>query len=264
LTFLGARAIIFAMELKLAVEAPHDVVFLDGSLVTPLIYFNQAFSKLDEMPTKFTYRLRNDIKETLYQYREILTSPRSDKIYVGMPKYTSRNDIASLVGLQEYEDRAMLTDVPEGGEFTKPIDLISSETSKGDYWHFVSELNAVADNVTEDIIQAIRQLKVVHYRPYAHIPAFRIETAPRIVRNENRLSIIFEALQLQCGTGMSIMEPYPLYLADRMVKHLSTAVPSIRMAAIQDMIINSSNNGNRNNNIDVFLAMHSYRTESGW
>jgi hypothetical protein len=34
------RALMIGMELELAAQAPHEVVFLDGSLTTPLIYFN--------------------------------------------------------------------------------------------------------------------------------------------------------------------------------------------------------------------------------
>ena len=33
------------------------------------------------------------------------------------------------------------------------------------------------------------------------------------------------------------MEPYPIYLADRMVKHLSTAIPAIRKYALQEMML---------------------------
>jgi hypothetical protein len=37
-----ARALMAASEVELAARAPHDVVFLDGSLTTPLIAFDQA------------------------------------------------------------------------------------------------------------------------------------------------------------------------------------------------------------------------------
>ena len=53
------------------------------------------------------------------------------------------------------------------------------------------------------------------------------------------------------------MEPYPLYMADRMVKHLGTAVPVIRRATTQEMASKTTDDVG-----DIFLAMHGYRTES--
>lgn len=38
------------IEMELAAKAPHHVVLLDGSLLTPLICFNQAMTKLGEVP----------------------------------------------------------------------------------------------------------------------------------------------------------------------------------------------------------------------
>ena len=40
-----AKALMFSMETQLASIAPHNVVFLDGSLVTLTIAYNQAFNK---------------------------------------------------------------------------------------------------------------------------------------------------------------------------------------------------------------------------
>lgn len=54
------------------------------------------------------------------------------------------------------------------------------------------------------------------------------------------------------------MEPYPLYLADRMVKHLGTALPAIRRTTTQEMSLKWEESlGN------MYLAMHGYRTEQG-
>ncbi|EGD50096.1 NurA domain [Thermoanaerobacter ethanolicus JW 200] len=42
------RGIMIQMELELAVNAPHDIVMLDGSFTTPIIYMNQAVTKAKE------------------------------------------------------------------------------------------------------------------------------------------------------------------------------------------------------------------------
>ena len=43
-----SRAIMMCMELSIAVKAPHNVVFLDGSLTTPLVIISQALNSIDE------------------------------------------------------------------------------------------------------------------------------------------------------------------------------------------------------------------------
>jgi hypothetical protein len=54
------------------------------------------------------------------------------------------------------------------------------------------------------------------------------------------------------------MEPYPLYLADRMVKSLPRSIPAFRQVATQS--IAAMYTGSLD---EVFYGMHGYRTESG-
>ena len=55
-----------------------------------------------------------------------------------------------------------------------------------------------------------------------------------------------------------MLEPYPIYLADRTVKALARAIPTFRQVATQR--ISELYDGEIG---DVFFAMHGYRTESG-
>jgi len=250
-TGLVIRAIMITMELELAARAPHDVVFMDGSLTTPVIHLNQALARLGEIPAEFSKSLLSGLGSALDNYKEILASRRSDKIYAGVPKYTSRNEVARKVGLLGYEDRSMLSFSLQGGELVGPLDMIERDED----WHF-SGLPKDLIGKGNEIISLIRDLNVLYYRPYEHFPALRIELAPSIARNQSRLSILLESLQLQSGAA-AIMEPYPLYLADRMVKHLGTALPAIRRATTQEIATTTP--------LDVgsiFMAMHGYRTES--
>ena len=111
-------------------------------------------------------------------------------------------------------------------------------------------------NLRDAIITALKNLKIIYYRPYIHVPAMRFEIAKSIADNNQRLAIIFESLKMQCGAP-GMLEPYPLYLADRMVKHLRTALPAISKTTTQEMSYNVEDNlGN------IYFAMHGYRTES--
>jgi hypothetical protein len=55
-----------------------------------------------------------------------------------------------------------------------------------------------------------------------------------------------------------MLEPYPIYLADRTVKSLSRAIPAFRQVTTQR--ISEKYPGKIG---DIIFAMHGYRSESG-
>ena len=55
-----------------------------------------------------------------------------------------------------------------------------------------------------------------------------------------------------------MLEPYPLYLADRTVKALARALPAFRQVTTQR--IAEKHEGDVG---EVFFAMHGYRSETG-
>jgi len=250
-TLLVSRAIMVCMEIELAVEAPHDVVMLDGSLTTPFIYLNQALNRLKYVDPKLSSLLTEMLENTFESFREILYSKRSDKIYVGVPKYTTKKEISkNILGLNNYEDRGLLSFILEVGEFVGPIKMAPPETP----WHLVRNYPNKQENIVIDIKEGLDELQILYYKPYLHLPAIRLEISKSIANNNQRLSVLFESLRIQCGAP-GIMEPYPLYIADRMVKNLGKALPAIRRAATQDIALNWENElGN------IYLAMHGYRT----
>ena len=252
-TTVVARAIMMCMELDLAAKAPHDVIFLDGSLTTPFIYFNQALNKADEVSDSLSSLLHERLKIALESYKEILLSKRTDKMFVGMPKYTTRREITQkILKIDGYEDRGFLSSVLDAGEFVGPVEIQEPPSR----WH-IDRQPANLKSIISEIIDALENLFVVYYRPYNHFPALRMEISQSVRTNMQRLAILFKSLKLQCGAP-GIMDPYPLYLADRMVKHLGTALPAIRRTTTQEMSFKWE--GALGN---IYLAMHGYRTEWG-
>jgi len=254
-TSLVLRGIMMNMELQLAFNAPHDVVFLDGSLTTPFIYIHQAIKSISEVSNglvtifKKGKEQKNEddvkfpgIKESFIAYKTILSSSKSDKIFAGIPKYSTENKVCEILNLDNYEDKGLLNFILGKDEFIKPIPLDKK-------FHL--------ENPPEEIIESLGDLYVVYYRPSTYFPVIRIEISSSIANNQHRLFKLFEALKIQCVT-LAIMEPYPLYLADRMVKHLGTAIPAIRKTITQEMSLKWEESlGN------MYLAMHGYRTEWG-
>lgn len=252
------RAIMIGYELRLAAQAPHDVVFLDGSLTTPLIYLNQALNKIRRYPNRQLVEvLKQGIQSFLSAYSSILSSARTDHLWCGVPKYTVRRELGARFNWPDsYDDRALLTHVLVPGEFIAPM-LLEQPSAP---WHInlgPLESAQVLESMSDEIISALARLYIIYYRPHDWVPALRVEIASSIAENNNRLAELFQALKHQCATP-SILEPYPLYMADRMAKHLGKAIPALRQVATQQMVTRYSGQID-----DIFFSMHGYRTESG-
>jgi len=245
------RGLMMKMEIDLAVKAPHDIVFLDGSLTTPLIYMNQAINKIIENnQTKLSEEISNKFEHFLNYYRTVLEANRSDKIWVGIPKYTTKRELGEKFEWPaHYDDRAILTTILEPGEFTSPITL----TPPSQPWH----LKLPSGNINRDFDEILRRVHVIYYKPHKWTPALRIEIAPSVAANNARIALLLHGIKYQCGTP-GILEPYPLYIADRMVKHLGKAIPAFRQTATKRMTeLHEGDIG------EIFFSMHGYRTETG-
>ena len=257
-----AKAIMFSMEVQLAALAPHSVVLLDGSFTTLTIAYNQAFGH--STPEKLVNYLEKgnqtnapkgrekfgSVKKTLENYRDILESKRIDKIAAAIPKYSRRNEICDSMGIKDFDDRGVLSLILSPGEFTKPVSI---EKEGGGKW-LTAKLPQETKSVVEQIEKLLNNAYVLYYKPYKDFPAIRLEFGQAIAKNDARLAILLEAVKIQSGTP-GMMEPYPTFLADKMVKHLSTALPAMKGVAITE--IASKWEGEIG---DIILATHSYRT----
>lgn len=257
-----AKAIMFSMEVQLAALAPHSVVLLDGSFTTFTIAYNQAFGH--NTPEKLINYLKNgdqkdspkdrekfgSVKKTLENYRDLLESKRIDKIAAAIPKYSRRNEICESMGIKDFDDRGLLSLILTPGEFTKPISI---EKEGGGKW-LTARLPIDTKSVVEEIEKLLNKAYVLYYKPYKDFPAIRMEFGESIAKNDARLAILLEAVRIQSGTP-GMMEPYPTFLADKMVKHLSTALPAMKSVSVME--IASKWEGEIG---DIILATHSYRT----
>jgi hypothetical protein len=83
------RGTMVSMEMALAAKAPHDLVLLDGSFSSLVIYLNQALTKIaDSSKTLSEFFMERWKGGVLDQLKGLLTSERT----VAMPKFTSRNE----------------------------------------------------------------------------------------------------------------------------------------------------------------------------
>jgi len=251
---ISARAIMVEMEIKLAANAPYDIVYLDGSLTTALIHMYKAINFIENLNSKSSDKIKDDFKDFLISYKKILDLKDTYKYYLGIPKYTSRNDIGkNLHWPENYDDRAILTLILDPGEFTRPK-LFTSEEG----WHVrLPYENEELRVLMQQVISGIKNLSVIYYKPHPWCPALRIEMPSATAGDETKLNSILINIKDQCQTP-SIMEPFPLYMADRIAKHMAPAIP-----AYKQIIMNQMTQLNDHNEKDIFFLMHSYRTEGG-
>ena len=259
------RAVMLGEELRLVTDAPHDLVMLDGTLTLPIIYFNQALNKAPETTQLHCAReLLDQCLTYLEAYLTILRSERSDKHFVALPKYSTRREIGREIGWpKSYDDRGMLTMLLNPGELTKPRPFEHPLDSDGNVnWHINTRLlpddvKSKAAELADDIVASLGNARVFYYKPQPWLPALRIEIAASIASNTYRLATVVQGIKHQTATP-SMLEPYPIYLADRTVKALARAIPAFRQVTTQR--ISERYEGDIG---EVFFAMHGYRSETG-
>ncbi len=254
------RAVMLGNELLLATRAPHDLVMLDFTLTLPIIYFNQAFTKAPDLPSlKCSKEFLDNCVEYLKAYAAILQAKRSDKHYIALPKYSTRREIGDAQGWPgAHDDRGLLTLLLRPGELTKPLTIETPKTA----WHInvkgaPKHARQEAQDLAGTILESLSEIRIFYYKPQEWLPALRVEVANDIAANNHRLATVVQGLKHQCATP-GMLEPYPLYLADRTVKALARSLPAFRQIATQR--IAEKYEGDIG---EVFFAMHGYRSESG-
>ena len=254
------RAVMLGQELTLATQAPHDLVMLDGTLTLPIIYFNQALNQAPYKPDlQCARRFLDNCEDYLEAYRSLLRADRSDRQYIALPKYSTRSEIGHELGWENHDDRGLLTLLLQPGELTRPRPLEPPEQE----WHlYTSGLKESGkkdrvDEMADDIVAALNRVHIFYYKPHDWLPALRVETSAGIALNTHRLATVVQGLKHQCATA-AMLEPYPIYLADRTVKALARAIPAFRQVATQR--VSERYDGDIG---EVFFAMHGYRSEGG-
>ncbi len=251
------RAYMLGLELNLALEAPHQLVLLDGSITLPVIYWNQALARLRGARLEVADRFQKELELFLQLYRIVLRPGRSDRQLVAIPKYSTRRELARELGL-DVDDRALASFVLEAGEYTRPLPFEHPSSP----WHLgieglPAELHARLEPLVRDILEGLLGSHVVYFRPRPWLPALRVEMSAAIAQNPQRLAVVLEGLAAQCQVA-SMLEPYPLFLADRMVKALPRSIPAFRQVATQRVA--EKYHGDLG---EVYFTLHGYRSESG-
>jgi hypothetical protein len=249
------RGMMVSMELALAANSPHDLVLLDGSFSSLIIYLNQALAKIDDSAKALADNfLERWISNTHEQLKVLLVSNRT----VAMPKFTSRNEFLRENMLNPpvvVDGKTLATMILNPGEYTRPLPLNDKAGPASQQVDHLPEKYCPKKDMDE-IVEALNGLSVIYFRPYVWLPALRIELPSTITISNTRLSIVLEGITRQFFSP-AVIEPYPLFLADRMVKSLGSGVAVIEQAVAQHVAGSSPDIEN------TLLFLQNYRTEGG-
>ena len=264
-TTVMVRGLMRMMEAELAAAAPHDVVLFDGSAASQIIHVNQAMSAACGAGGSGTVGrlLREGYPPFLGRLAAVLES--RERIWASLPKFTERSELGDLCRRSpgvaawpdRHDDKSVMTAALGGGEYTQPVPL----TRDGDDWHLRDPCPDAPQGGGLDAaaraVEAMGGMHVLYYKPAGSAPALRVEVAAGVAADEARLHRLLSSLRHQ-HASYAIMEPYPLYMADRMVKSLGGTVPILRQSAMRHAA------GKPGISLDnALLSMRGYRTEIG-
>ncbi|MHC1592437.1 MAG: DNA double-strand break repair nuclease NurA, partial [Candidatus Helarchaeales archaeon] len=223
----------------------------------PIIKLNQAWDMVsEEDDQEFKRFLLPEMPGMIRSYLDLLDSGLSGNLNVGVPKFSSRRIISETLGVDVgFSDRSLMTLILKPGEFFHAREYKSLPEG----WNLNSLVSSgFLDGHEFNLIREhLRNLCVVYYRPNEWAPAFRLDIPEHHFNDEVQFSTILKAVKTQCFSPL--FEPFPLYLADRMVKSLRTSIPPIKQAIIQQLALKFDRH------VDlVYFNLHSYRTEEGF
>ncbi len=228
-----AYGLMFCMEYLVAEEVKRDLVMLDGAFSTGMVAISLGLKSADAEYDDLSNALkRRWVEESKGAISDILSSDRM----IALPKRTSGNEFATqtrLFGSREVDTngRSTASLILEPGEFSGPFNLETHTFYIDPVYMTRQEIN--------DLDDLYSQIKIVYYKPHSWSHAYRIELPPAIAEDATRLHAVLDRIKLET-TNPAMMEPYPLYVADRFVKSLAKGIDSMMAAVRREVIAKSS------------------------
>lgn len=254
------RGLMVVMELDLACNSPHDLIMLDGSLGSLIIYLNQGLSLAKQVPARLGTELsrRWQDQDVMQRLVKLLRSDRT----VAVPKFTSRNELVRWKGLAEAvaarntDGRTLATIILEPGEYTAPLPAYIDDDGNPEVYHLPSRFTDKEGKDQAAMNAALADIQAVYFRPFGWVPALRLEVPATIANSPTRLSMMLEGIESQFFSP-AVIEPYPLFIADRMVKSLGAGVSVLEQTIAQHVVDGGSDIQT------AMLFMQNYRTQGG-
>ena len=242
-------ALMFCMEYNIASEEANtrNLVMLDGAFSTGLIAISKAL-EVDESHDDTLYKDFFDhwTTKTIYSVGEIMTSDR----VVALPKRSSANEFARTRLFKNREidtnGRSTASLILNANEYSGPF---SFDTRRPQTW----QTDAFPE-FRKQLSSHFEELQVVYFKPQSWSHAYRVEMPRVIADDEQRLHSVLDTIKRQY-INPAMMEPYPLYVADRFAKSLAKGANAL-LDAVRNQVIGRSENAEI-----AHVMLNAYRTE---
>ncbi len=252
-TSVITRGLMFCMEVDVASSIKRDLVMFDGAFSSAAVGISLAIQSAHQMSSsqagsELVDALFNRWTDTtMLRLPEILSSDR----IIALPKRSSANEFSSqtpLFGRREVDlgGKAIASLILEAGEYTNPFNLETHTIyfASDQYRQFFSELRS-----------QFADIRVIYFKPHDWSHALRVEMSSAIADDRRRRETVLGVLQRQ-SVNPAMMEPYPLYTADRFVKSLRQSVNALLESVKRDVIAKSDTP-------EIAIDMlNSYRTDA--
>ena len=242
-------ALMFCMEYNIASEEANarNLVMLDGAFSTGLI----AISKALEADESYDDTLYKDFfdrwtTKTIHSVGEIMTSNH----VLALPKRSSANEFARTRLFKNHEidtnGRSTASLILNANEYAGPFGF---DTRRPQTWQ-----TETFPGFRKELSGLFEELQVVYFKPRSWSHAYRVEMPRVIADDEQRLHSVLDTIKRQC-INPAMMEPYPLYVADRFAKSLAKGANAL-LDAVRRGIVSSSDDPEI-----AYSMLNSYRTD---
>ena len=153
----------------------------------------------------------------------------------------------------ETDGKTLATLILEPGEYTVPMPIYHFGEEDAEFHLPHSACSPEDQNAVN---RRLEEMRVIFFRPFGWAPAIRLELPYPIAASPQRLSMVLHGIERQFFSP-AVAEPYPLFLADRMVKSLGAGVAVIEQAVAQHVV------GSSPDVETTLLCLQNYRTEGG-
>lgn len=249
--------LMFCMEYELAHEARQELVMLDGALSTGMLGISMGLRSAAQGSDDLSRAL---LERWVEKTREIVPQVLKSENVVAIPKRSSANEFATQTRLLKSREtdsngRSIANLILKEGEFTKPFRL---ETHM-----FQFDDTAVRAAYLDELQLLYYDVKIIYFKPWEWSNALRIEFPGDSAIDTESLHRKLENIRRQI-INPAMMEPYPLYVADRFAKSLSKGVSALLDAVRRDVIYESDDLDLSTNMLHFYRTDYSSYTDEGF
>ena len=260
-----AQGMMSILEILSMCDSSNDLIIYDGSFVTPLIKLNSLYTDFNKNSTDFKFTVqRTQIETTMDSFRHSDAFARlikSGKV-IAVPKESGSSNYSTklLKDLGENKgyrlvDKLLLSGILNPGEYVitnfeyDQLHLPSSGDTGLDPDGFTFDYG-------KEIVEALRALKVMYIKPHSWAPAQRVEFFGDI--GQKQIDILAATI-CSLFISPSIIEPYPLFISDRICKSISESANAISSSTLLKMA--EGPDSQYFSSDDLQWIMRAYRTE---